>query len=470
MMKKDCGKNNTGGSSSSSISVDIRRNKENSDDGDCAMNNNRKLTPNTEVSNNDVAALNDRISSIQIDDENKGDNGGRHNSESIFPLNLNAEPAIAEGNVSRNSMNLSDASEDVAGSNDTDAIQMTDTTESVLMNSTNDTSSAPWRPTVCRFHLRGFCRYGSMCLYSHEEPAFNSNQNSYDRDIDADDDTDYDQNRVNVNNLDSDVAEGGAASGYDQDKPGSSNSGIQKNYRKNNHTQSATSNNGNPSNVNGTYRNTAATVTTTSPSTSSAVISSSWVNAPVFIPKPMHVAIGHYQQLPIITNGLVTTPLNNGINTYTWADIVGGSVHGVGIGNGMLQFNHHLYNNNAVGYGMIMELCPYESPCPYGNYCGYTLHWELCEMCDQYCLHPKDENQRKIHRKECLQQHERAMEFSFAIARSKDKTCGICFETIMEKSGHEKRFGILSNCNHVFCLECIRKWRQAKQFENKITR
>lgn len=71
---------------------------------------------------------------------------------------------------------------------------------------------------------------------------------------------------------------------------------------------------------------------------------------------------------------------------------------------------------------------------------------------------------------DCIRQHESDMELSFAIARSKDKTCGICFEVIMEKSDREQRFGILPNCNHIFCLACIRKWRQAKQFDNKIIR
>ncbi|KAG7249331.1 hypothetical protein CRUP_021529, partial [Coryphaenoides rupestris] len=32
----------------------------------------------------------------------------------------------------------------------------------------------------------------------------------------------------------------------------------------------------------------------------------------------------------------------------------------------------------------------------------------------------------------------------------------------------ERRFGILSNCSHCYCLKCIRKWRSAKQFESKI--
>ena len=70
---------------------------------------------------------------------------------------------------------------------------------------------------------------------------------------------------------------------------------------------------------------------------------------------------------------------------------------------------------------------------------------------------------------ECIKQHEKDMELSFAVARSRDKQCGICFEVVLDKP-REQRFGILPNCNHCFCLECIRKWRQSTQFENKIIR
>lgn len=139
----------------------------------------------------------------------------------------------------------------------------------------------------------------------------------------------------------------------------------------------------------------------------------------------------------------------------SWAAVVGGPS----------------FDMSRIDPGEFEKICPYEAPCPYGpEKCPYRLHLELCEMCDQYCLHPTDLAQRRKHNRECLQQHEQAMELSFAIARSKDKTCGICFDTIMEKAGREKRFGILPNCNHIFCLECIRTWRQAKQFEHKITR
>ncbi len=33
-----------------------------------------------------------------------------------------------------------------------------------------------------------------------------------------------------------------------------------------------------------------------------------------------------------------------------------------------------------------------------------------------------------------------------------------------------RRFGILPSCNHCFCLTCLRKWRQERQFEHKIVR
>jgi len=116
-------------------------------------------------------------------------------------------------------------------------------------------------------------------------------------------------------------------------------------------------------------------------------------------------------------------------------------------------------------------LCPFYrvGECRYGECCAY-IHGETCDYCGQACLHPTHLDQRRAHLAECLQEHERNMELSFAVARSKEKTCGICMETVLEKPKGEARFGILPSCNHCFCLPCIRKWRQAKQFEHKIIR
>ncbi|XP_029674744.1 probable E3 ubiquitin-protein ligase makorin-1 isoform X2 [Formica exsecta] len=119
----------------------------------------------------------------------------------------------------------------------------------------------------------------------------------------------------------------------------------------------------------------------------------------------------------------------------------------------------------------LEPLCPYAEAtgiCRNIN-CTY-LHGDICELCSRAVLHPHNEELRKKHTNACVKQHEADMELSFAIQRSKEKSCGVCFETIMEKSSREQRFGILPNCNHCFCLTCIRKWRQAKQFDNKIIR
>ncbi|XP_032663886.1 probable E3 ubiquitin-protein ligase makorin-1 isoform X1 [Odontomachus brunneus] len=119
----------------------------------------------------------------------------------------------------------------------------------------------------------------------------------------------------------------------------------------------------------------------------------------------------------------------------------------------------------------LEPLCPFAEAtgiCRKLN-CTY-LHGDICEFCNCAALHPHNEEQQKKHTNACVKQHEADMELSFAIQRSKEKSCGVCFETIMEKSSREQRFGILPNCNHCFCLTCIRKWRQAKQFDNKIIR
>ncbi|KAK0415898.1 hypothetical protein QR680_012181 [Steinernema hermaphroditum] len=48
-----------------------------------------------------------------------------------------------------------------------------------------------------------------------------------------------------------------------------------------------------------------------------------------------------------------------------------------------------------------------------------------------------------------------------------DKTCGICMENVWGKNA---RFGILQNCRHCFCLQCIRTWRQSSEMESKTIR
>ena len=121
----------------------------------------------------------------------------------------------------------------------------------------------------------------------------------------------------------------------------------------------------------------------------------------------------------------------------------------------------------------ISELCPYYlmGSCRYAEECTY-IHGETCELCFQNCLHPTDEAQRDKHHqvitiklflanlnklklfflsKDCMKQHQVDMEKSFAVARSREKACGICMEVIWEKMPPTKqRFGLLPNCSHCF--------------------
>lgn len=119
------------------------------------------------------------------------------------------------------------------------------------------------------------------------------------------------------------------------------------------------------------------------------------------------------------------------------------------------------------------RLCPHEERdgmCRYpAGECTY-LHGDVCDLCARPALHPHNADQRRQHTQACIRQHEPDMELSFAMARSNEKVCGVCFEIVIQKAIGERRFGILPNCNHCFCLACIRKWRSSRQFENKIIR
>jgi len=45
--------------------------------------------------------------------------------------------------------------------------------------------------------------------------------------------------------------------------------------------------------------------------------------------------------------------------------------------------------------------------------------------------------------------------------------CGICFENVKKKG---ERFGMLENCDHAFCLTCIRGWRREREQDRQNLR
>jgi E3 ubiquitin-protein ligase makorin len=119
------------------------------------------------------------------------------------------------------------------------------------------------------------------------------------------------------------------------------------------------------------------------------------------------------------------------------------------------------------------NLCPYFEKtmnCPFGDTCEY-VHGELCDICNMPCLNPFDPEQCESHRKDCMSVIEKDMQEAFAAQCSAQKACGVCMEIVWDKEKEsDRRFGILENCNHIFCLACIRKWRSSKSYENKIVK
>uniref|UniRef100_G3WTM3 RING-type E3 ubiquitin transferase n=1 Tax=Sarcophilus harrisii TaxID=9305 RepID=G3WTM3_SARHA len=104
----------------------------------------------------------------------------------------------------------------------------------------------------------------------------------------------------------------------------------------------------------------------------------------------------------------------------------------------------------------------------FGDAC-VCLHGDVCEICRLQVLHPFDPEQRKMHEKLIMATFEHDLEKALAFQASQEKVCSICMEVVYEKpSASERRFGILSNCSHTYCLSCIRRWRFSKQFENPI--
>ncbi|KAI4486128.1 hypothetical protein M0802_012548 [Mischocyttarus mexicanus] len=112
--------------------------------------------------------------------------------------------------------------------------------------------------------------------------------------------------------------------------------------------------------------------------------------------------------------------------------------------------------------------------------CQY-LHGILCEFCGKGALHPFNKNRQIKHINKCIKKYaikpieitEHATESSETIKNaSKPKEeiiCCICFEEVIEKDPSERKFGILPNCDHSYCFECIHKWRNARQKTYRTT-
>ncbi|XP_024375821.1 E3 ubiquitin-protein ligase makorin isoform X1 [Physcomitrium patens] len=93
--------------------------------------------------------------------------------------------------------------------------------------------------------------------------------------------------------------------------------------------------------------------------------------------------------------------------------------------------------------------------CPLGESCR-NIHGDLCTTCGKHCLHPYRPLDRENHKIQC----ERNKKNLEALLKSQDIECSICLERVLSKpTVAERKFGLMSGCDHPFCVGCIRGWR-----------
>lgn len=100
------------------------------------------------------------------------------------------------------------------------------------------------------------------------------------------------------------------------------------------------------------------------------------------------------------------------------------------------------------------ELCIFAmtGKCKFGLLCR-SIHGIQCPRCLKFCLHPDDLEQNEEHIQQCL---EAPLASAMETDDEKKIECGICYEPVLSKP--DPRFGLL-NCEHAFCIQCIRMWR-----------
>lgn len=100
--------------------------------------------------------------------------------------------------------------------------------------------------------------------------------------------------------------------------------------------------------------------------------------------------------------------------------------------------------------------------CTAGYACD-LMHGDPCPLCGKPCLDPLDPSQRARHAASCAADARAQRDATEARRRGLDKSCGICLDVVREKPDPTARkFGVLENCDHVFCFECIMRWRKVK--------
>ncbi|KAG8650112.1 hypothetical protein MANES_07G005000v8 [Manihot esculenta] len=125
--------------------------------------------------------------------------------------------------------------------------------------------------------------------------------------------------------------------------------------------------------------------------------------------------------------------------------------------------------NNILENGGVMEsrnvkpedrsLCSFAAVgnCPRGVKCSH-IHGDICPTCGKHCLHPFRPEEREEHLKMCGKKQKHLE----VLKHSQEIECCVCLDRVLSKpTAAERKFGLLSECDHPFCISCIRNWRSS---------
>ncbi|CAH8385014.1 unnamed protein product [Eruca vesicaria subsp. sativa] len=126
------------------------------------------------------------------------------------------------------------------------------------------------------------------------------------------------------------------------------------------------------------------------------------------------------------------------------------------------SFDHEVNTNtfnSSTSNPQDQPICSYAAAgdCPRGDQCPH-IHGDLCPTCGKRCLHPFRPGEREEHKIAC-EKKKKQLE---ALKLSQEVECCVCLERVLSKpTPAERKFGLLTECDHAFCIGCIRNWRSS---------
>lgn len=145
-------------------------------------------------------------------------------------------------------------------------------------------------------------------------------------------------------------------------------------------------------------------------------------------------------------------------------------MHCVFFTNGECHFGDKCHNAHDDKTLEKLPICRFEAEavggCKFGVKCR-NVHGVACPSCHRSVLHPWNDAMNREHQKACMPadsiravpEASNSRPNAIGALRAKPKMeCGICLEEF--EISISSRVAVLEHCQHLFCLQCIHRWRR----------